>query len=110
METGYDPPEQFRTALDQLHDIVAKEVGSDDFGAGDYLPGLKVLLQSMDYDPHFTETGPPRRLGPGGRRAARPGPCDQVDEATIRASTRTRSSARSSSPAYRAPAPPRCTG
>ena len=57
METGYDPPAKFRTALDQLHDIVAREVGSDDFGALDYLPGLTVLLQSMDYDPQFSEFG-----------------------------------------------------
>jgi hypothetical protein len=57
MDLSYDPPEQFRTALDQLHELVAKEVGSTDFGPGDYLPGLKVLLQSMDYDPHFSESG-----------------------------------------------------
>jgi len=61
MDTSYDPPEQFRTALDQLHETVAKETGSTDFGPDDYLPGLKVLLQSMDYDPQFSE---------GGRRAA----------------------------------------
>jgi hypothetical protein len=57
MDFSYDPPAQFRTALDQLHEVVAKETGSTDFGPGDYLPGLKVLLQSMDYDPHFSETG-----------------------------------------------------
>jgi hypothetical protein len=57
MELTYDPPAQFRTALDQLHDIVAAETGSTDFGPDDYLPGLKVLLQSMDYDPHFSEMG-----------------------------------------------------
>lgn len=57
MDLSYDPPAQFRTALDQLHDVVAKEAGSTDFGPSDYLPGLKVLLQSMDYDPHFSETG-----------------------------------------------------
>ena len=57
MDDSYDPPERFATALDQLHELVAKEVGSSDFGADDYLPGLRVLLQSMDYDPHFTERG-----------------------------------------------------
>ena len=61
MDTSYDPPEQFRTALDQLHEIVSKETGATDFGPDDYLPGLKVLLQSMDYDPQFSE---------GGRRVA----------------------------------------
>ena len=50
-------PPQFRHGLDQLHDIVADEVGSDDFGPLDYLPGLQVMLQSMDYDPHFHEAG-----------------------------------------------------
>ena len=63
MDLTYDPPARFRHALDQLHDLVAREVGSDDFGPADYLPGLKVFLQSMDYDPHFTETG--RRAGWG---------------------------------------------
>ena len=57
MDQSYNPPEQFRTALDELHDVVARETGSTDFGPGDYLPGLKVLLQSMDYDPHFSTTG-----------------------------------------------------
>ena len=63
MDLTYDPPARFRHALDQLHDLVAREVGSDDFGPADYLPGLKVFLQSMDYDPRFTETG--RRAGWG---------------------------------------------
>lgn len=57
MDDTYDPPERFATALDQLHELVAHEVGSADFGAVDYLPGLRVLLQSLDYDPHFTERG-----------------------------------------------------
>ena len=42
---------------------MAKEAGTDDFGATDYLPALKVLLQSMDFDPHFSEQG--RRLAWG---------------------------------------------
>lgn len=63
MDLQYDPPQSFRHAVDQAHDIVSREVGTDDFGAGDYLPGLKVLLQSMDYDPHFSVTG--RRIAWG---------------------------------------------
>ena len=63
MDATYDPPALFRTASDQLHDLVARETGSTDFGAPDYLPGLKVMLQSMDYDPHFSEQG--RRLAWG---------------------------------------------
>jgi len=57
VDFSYDPPPAFRHAVDQLHEIVAEEVGSDDFGPGDYLPGLTVLLQSMDYDPQFSERG-----------------------------------------------------
>ena len=57
MELTLDPPRQFRTALDHLHETVTRETGLTDFGPDDYLPGLKVLLQSMDYDPHFSETG-----------------------------------------------------
>ncbi len=57
MDLSYDPPATFRDALGQLHEIVADEVGCDDFGPGDYLPGLTVLLQSMDYDPQFSERG-----------------------------------------------------
>ncbi len=57
MDTRYAPPAQFSSALDELHAIVEKEVGASDFGGHDYLPALKVLLQSMDYDPRFTEHG-----------------------------------------------------
>jgi hypothetical protein len=57
MDDSYDPPERFEPALDQLHELVAREVGTADFGGSDYLPGLRVLLQSMDYDPHFSERG-----------------------------------------------------
>lgn len=57
MELSYDPPEAFRHSLDRLHELVTAETGCDDFGPSDYLPGLKVLLQSLDYDPHFTATG-----------------------------------------------------
>jgi hypothetical protein len=57
MDFSYDPPENFRTSLGRLHELVASEVGSDDFGPDDYLPGLKAMLRSMDYDPHFSEQG-----------------------------------------------------
>ena len=63
MDASYDPPAQFRTASDHLHDIVSRELGTTDFGPPDYLPGLTVMLQSMDYDPHFHEAG--RRLAWG---------------------------------------------
>src|SRR6516225_1140313 len=63
MDFSYDPPENFRTSIDRLHELVAKEAGTDDFGPTDYLPPLKVLLQSMDFDPHFSEQG--RRLAWG---------------------------------------------
>jgi hypothetical protein len=63
MDASYDPPAQFRTASDQLHDLIAKELGTSDFGPPDYLPGLSVLLQAMDYDPNFHEQG--RRLAWG---------------------------------------------
>ncbi len=80
MDFSYDPPENFRSSIEPLHEIVAKEAGTDNFGATDYLPALKVLLQSMDFDPHFSEQG--RRLAWGQvvgvlrSRAAR----DQIDE------------------------------
>jgi len=57
MDLSHDPPPAFRHALERAHDVVTAETGLTDFGEGDYLPGLTVLLQSMDYDPHFTEVG-----------------------------------------------------
>lgn len=61
MDASHAPPDRFHTALDQLHEVVAKETGATDFGPDDYVAGLKVLLQSMDYDARFSE---------GGRRVA----------------------------------------
>ncbi len=63
MDASYDPPAQFRSAADQLHDIVSREAGSTDFGPCDYLTGLDAMLRSMDYDPHFSDQG--RRLAWG---------------------------------------------
>jgi hypothetical protein len=57
VDVSHDPPERFRGASDLAHEVVIGQVGSDDFGPGDYLAGLKVLLQSMDYDPHFSDLG-----------------------------------------------------
>lgn len=57
MEFSYTPPENFRNGFDYLHELVAAEIGSSDFGPDDYVPGLITLLQSMDYDPSFSEQG-----------------------------------------------------
>ena len=50
-------PDNFETAFDQLHEAVTAEAGCTNFGASDYHTGLKVLLQSMDYDPRFHQAG-----------------------------------------------------
>lgn len=57
MEERFAPPPVFEAAMDQVHELVVADVGANDFGPGDYVPGLKVLLQSMDYDPRFTPLG-----------------------------------------------------
>jgi hypothetical protein len=57
MYDRFDPPAKFATAIEELHDTVARDVGLSDFGDSDYLMGLRVLLQSMDYDPTYTERG-----------------------------------------------------
>ncbi|WP_298199817.1 sulfotransferase [Novosphingobium sp.] len=61
MDTRHAPPDRFSTSAERLHEIVAQELGSDDFGPADYRAGLEMLLHSMDYDPCFT---------PGGRERA----------------------------------------
>jgi hypothetical protein len=63
LEDRFAPPERFADAGDQLHDLVASETGSAEFGGDDYLPGLRALLLSMDYDPRFSERG--RRIAWG---------------------------------------------
>jgi hypothetical protein len=63
IDTQFDPPEKFAKASDMAHELAAKVAGSSDFGGGDYRLGLRVLLLSMDYDPHFTEQG--RRIAWG---------------------------------------------
>lgn len=57
MDLSYDPPARFHDASEQAHDVVTRETGLTDFGGTDYLHGLKILLHSMDYDPHFSEMG-----------------------------------------------------
>ncbi len=57
MESLIRPPKQFRYSIEQLHDRVIEALGANDFGPTDYLDGLKVLLLSLDYDPHLTEKG-----------------------------------------------------
>lgn len=57
MDLSYDPPSAFRHAGDRLHALVAAEIDSDDFGPGDYLPGLDAYLHAMDYDPRFHAEG-----------------------------------------------------
>jgi hypothetical protein len=56
-EAVVSAPDRFEFALDQLHERVARETGCNHFGPPDYLTGLKVLLQSMDYDPRFSPAG-----------------------------------------------------
>jgi Sulfotransferase family len=63
LEDRFPPPERFADSSDQLHELVSAKLGASDFGGDDYLTGLKVLLLSMDYDPHFSERG--RRIAWG---------------------------------------------
>jgi hypothetical protein len=53
----HSAPKRFETASDELHELAAGQAGSDAFGPPDYLRGLGVLLQSMDFDPHFSPVG-----------------------------------------------------
>ncbi|MDG2005216.1 MAG: sulfotransferase, partial [Novosphingobium sp.] len=57
VEERFPAPDRFSGAIDQLHELAAQQIGSDDFGADDYLMGLRVLLESMDYDPRFSPRG-----------------------------------------------------
>ena len=64
VEEGFPAPDRFSGASDQLHELASKQIGASDFGPGDYETGLRVLLESMDYDPRFSERG--RRIAWGG--------------------------------------------
>lgn len=57
LEDRFDPPSHFVAAFYQAHELAAREAGVSDFGPGDYRAGLRVLLESVDYDANFTETG-----------------------------------------------------
>ncbi len=57
LEAGFAPPQSFADAFDQAHELAAQEAAWSDFGEPDYRLGLRVLLQSMDYDPVFTDFG-----------------------------------------------------
>jgi Sulfotransferase family len=50
-------PVRFGDALDLIHDQAASLAGSDDFGPDDYLPGLRIILRSVDSDTHMTPDG-----------------------------------------------------
>lgn len=57
MDFSRAAPKCFADAGELAHEIIIDQTGLDDFGPADYLPGLRVLLQSMDFDPHFSEAG-----------------------------------------------------
>jgi hypothetical protein len=57
VEEGFPAPQRFSGASDRLHELAAEQIGSQDFGPDDYHIGLRVLLESMDYDPQFSERG-----------------------------------------------------
>src|SRR5215472_15793101 len=57
VETAFAAPAKFAAAFDQLHEAAAAQASTSDFGNDDYRWGLRVLMQSMDYDPHFTQAG-----------------------------------------------------
>jgi hypothetical protein len=63
LQDHFAAPDRFAGASEQLHELVARQLGADDFGPDDYLPGLKTLLLSLDYDPRLTERG--RRIAWG---------------------------------------------
>jgi hypothetical protein len=57
VEDRFPAPARFAGASDRLHELVAAQTGCDDFGPADYRLGLRVLLESMDYDPCFSPRG-----------------------------------------------------
>lgn len=57
VDERFAPPRRFADAGDELHALAAAEAGSADFGPDDHRLGLRVLLQSMDYDPRFSQRG-----------------------------------------------------
>ncbi len=47
-------PEKFVQAVGALHEAAIQETGLDDFGDGEYLTGLRVLLNALDTDLKLT--------------------------------------------------------
>lgn len=50
-------PDSFGDALDLIHEQAAQLTGSRDFGSDDYLPGLRIILRSVDSDMRMTAGG-----------------------------------------------------
>ena len=50
-------PEKFAQAEEALHEAAIRETGLHDFGDGEYLTGLHVLLNALDTDLKLTEYG-----------------------------------------------------
>lgn len=58
------PPARFAGAADQLHEAASAQLdGWTDFAPDPYLAGLAMLLESMDYDPRWSEAGRARGWG-----------------------------------------------
>jgi hypothetical protein len=50
-------PQQFGEAVDLIHEHAAVIAESEDFGPADYLPGLRIILRSVDSDMRMTPAG-----------------------------------------------------
>jgi hypothetical protein len=50
-------PDSFADRLDLIHEQAAELTGSRNFGPQDYLPGLRIILRSVDSDLRLTPTG-----------------------------------------------------
>ena len=48
---------RFTDLEDEVHETASRHTGLRDFGAPDYRPGLRVLLEALDTDPRLTPTG-----------------------------------------------------
>jgi hypothetical protein len=58
LNTLLAPPARFTGSEAQLHEAAASLIdGWSDFGEGDYLRGLEVLLHAADYEPRWSEPG-----------------------------------------------------
>src|ERR1700686_3880920 len=50
-------PQRFGEAVDLIHEQAAVIAESEDFGPADYLPGLRIILRSVDSDMRMTPAG-----------------------------------------------------